>query len=592
MLKDFKAAAVLAFILLAFQLGGYFYNNKDHYKLQDPDCYMRLVRVQEFEKTHDWHNSVIYRSNAPYGEELHWTRPFDLLLLAGAKILQPFLGFKKALLIFGIIISPLLQFASALALIWAVSVFFKDIQEKLRLAILFLLQPGSYIPFLAGRPDHHGLLLLFFIIEIGFFLRLLYKPSEKNAWILGALLAFSMWLSIESLTVVFLFFAALGVIWISDKEKSLSSITVTAMSLFLFSTVFLIIERPISLLTFPEYDRISIVHVLLFALSAFLFLSLTNLERRKLLPKYFPSRTALLLLGGGLILGMMGHAFPKFFQGPYAQVDPHAVEVWLRGVKEVRPLFKLGHEPFHRVVIWLGPLFVCLPFLIYKLLKTRRSSKEWPMWIFSSVGIAIFASLSFYQIRWVYYASVLLLLPFTYVLNLTIQKLKYLKKPWFALARACTIIIFTCGFLTLGILMMLSKKAEPKKPTASSIEMCQYLKENFTETQRVATFIDMAAEILYLTPHEVIGSPYHRNGQGIIFINDLMTAPDDQTALKLLRQRNISLILINTASSYFNLYQKGDTFCRRLVEGKLPLWLKKIDTPENLSSNFHLFKVL
>ena len=65
------------------------------YELGDSDCYMRLVRVRELYNTGNWYDAVISRSNAPYGERLHWTRSFDVLLLAGAVPLSLFTDFTQ-----------------------------------------------------------------------------------------------------------------------------------------------------------------------------------------------------------------------------------------------------------------------------------------------------------------------------------------------------------------------------------------------------------------------------------------------------------------------------------------------------------------
>ncbi len=62
-----------------------------------PDGYMRLNRVTQLYLTGDWYDSGIRRSNAPYGEVLHWTRPLDLLLLAGAFVSAPFSDFRTGL---------------------------------------------------------------------------------------------------------------------------------------------------------------------------------------------------------------------------------------------------------------------------------------------------------------------------------------------------------------------------------------------------------------------------------------------------------------------------------------------------------------
>ena len=90
-------------------------------ELLGPDSYMRVVRVQEFLAHGQWHNSDIARANAPYGDALHWTRPFDLLLLAIAAPVALFTGWGSALFWASAIVSPLLLLASGLALIWAMT---------------------------------------------------------------------------------------------------------------------------------------------------------------------------------------------------------------------------------------------------------------------------------------------------------------------------------------------------------------------------------------------------------------------------------------------------------------------------------------
>ena len=72
------------------------------------DGYMRLVRVELLHETGAWFDGRIPRSNAPYGDTLHWTQPFDLLLLGATWPLTPFLGFEKALFWGGAFVSPLL----------------------------------------------------------------------------------------------------------------------------------------------------------------------------------------------------------------------------------------------------------------------------------------------------------------------------------------------------------------------------------------------------------------------------------------------------------------------------------------------------
>ena len=51
--------------------------------LHDTDSYTRLNRVLHLYSTGDWYDRRFPRSNAPYGEVVHWTRPLDVILMGG-----------------------------------------------------------------------------------------------------------------------------------------------------------------------------------------------------------------------------------------------------------------------------------------------------------------------------------------------------------------------------------------------------------------------------------------------------------------------------------------------------------------------------
>ncbi len=68
-----------------------------HGALSGPDGYMRLVRVEALFETGDWYDNFAARSNVPWGDDQHWTRPFDVLLLTGAVLLEAMTGFEAGL---------------------------------------------------------------------------------------------------------------------------------------------------------------------------------------------------------------------------------------------------------------------------------------------------------------------------------------------------------------------------------------------------------------------------------------------------------------------------------------------------------------
>ncbi|TFH42821.1 MAG: hypothetical protein E4H01_12900, partial [Lysobacterales bacterium] len=76
--------------------------------LVDTDDYLCLVRVEHLWQTGAWFDSVIPRIDPPTGLALHWTRPMDVLLMAGALLATPLVGFRSALFWWGSLVSPVL----------------------------------------------------------------------------------------------------------------------------------------------------------------------------------------------------------------------------------------------------------------------------------------------------------------------------------------------------------------------------------------------------------------------------------------------------------------------------------------------------
>ena len=105
------AVATAALVMLIIQAGLVLKGNAPVLNgvLIDPDSYMRLARVEHLWATGAWFDPVFPRIGPPEGLALHWTRPFDVLLLAGALIASPLLGFKAGLYWWGAFLGPVLQ---------------------------------------------------------------------------------------------------------------------------------------------------------------------------------------------------------------------------------------------------------------------------------------------------------------------------------------------------------------------------------------------------------------------------------------------------------------------------------------------------
>ncbi len=260
--------------------------------LIDPDGYMRLARVEHLWRAGAWFEPVFPRISPPEGLAMHWTRPFDVLLLAGALGLSPLLGFKAGLYWWSVALGPLLQLASLVALVWAAAPLLRRAWLCL-LPFFFIAQPGIFGGFALARPDHHGVQTLLFILLLGWTLRLLEAPGQPRAAMRAGLLsALALWVSVESGLIVALTVAALGLSWLAGERRALGDLLRHALTVCLALVAVLLIERGPGAVSETEVDRISLAHLTAFVLNLAFWLSMALLQERGLLESGAPRRAA------------------------------------------------------------------------------------------------------------------------------------------------------------------------------------------------------------------------------------------------------------------------------------------------------------
>ncbi len=257
----FAAAAVALFALLVIR----FLPGLMHGALVDPDGYMRLVRVRRLAETRAWFDGTIPRSNAPWGDTLHWTRPMDVLILLGAWALEPFVRFQVALHWSGVAVAPLLLIAVCFVTAWAVRPLVgAGLRYVTMLAVLA--QAGIMGYALPGRADHNMLILLAFAAMFGSALRLLLEPEARWAsWATGAWAGFGLWLTVESLAPLFVLLVSLAGLWVVKGEVAGAARSV-ALGTVAVVAVAVVLEHPPGALLMVEYDRVSVVQLFAVAL--------------------------------------------------------------------------------------------------------------------------------------------------------------------------------------------------------------------------------------------------------------------------------------------------------------------------------------
>jgi len=113
--------------------------------------------------------------------------------------------------------------------------------------------------------------------------------------------------------------------------------------------------------------------------------------------------------------------------------------------------------------------------------------------------------------------------------------------------------------------------------------------------QTILAFMDIGPELLYRTRHRVVGTPYHRNADGIYDGYRMLATADETAAHSLVRQRGIDLVLIchTPAERAFYAPSHGEeNLYSRLNGGTPPDWLAAVELPESLQAQARLYRVL
>lgn len=572
--------------------------------LGDTDAYMRLSRVLELHHSGNWFDSRFPRINPPEGHVQHWTRLLDALLLAGAWLLQPFLGFERALHLWGVLISPVCLALTVVTLAWAARpVLSRDARMLACLALL--LQPTVLAYASLGRPDHHALLLLLFVTLLGITFRLLRDPRAiRTAAAAGLVAAVSLWVSPEALTFIVPGLFALGVVWLLGETAMAATIRRYLVALTITLAAALLIERGFAALGQVETDRLSILHLATFAVLALVWILIEAWQQagaprpapdskphdpsgprlpawRDIMIRTGVAATATFGVGFCLML-----VFPELRAGPLGQVDPIYAQVRLHRILEVQPLLSPARlaedglsQLMHRVIRYVGLAFLAVPFLVMLVVRERGDSRR--IWACIALNLAIFLALASYQIRWASYAQLLLLLPYSALLCWLLHRVCAQMSPR-AIA-FCRAPVIVAGLLwPLFVLQLLQPpnietagKSCPIERIATGLEQSLG-----SEPQTIMAFADYGPRILYHSNHSVLSIPNHRPQPGFTATYRALTARDDAVARAILAEHDVDLILLCPSAVERSIFTPADGgsghLYERLVDGPLPVWLRPI----------------
>ncbi len=585
--------------------------------LIDTDSYMRLVRVELLHETGAWFDGRIPRSNAPYGDTLHWTRPFDLLVLAAAWPLVPLFGFEDALFWGGAWVSPLLLLAAGATMIWAARPVI-ELETRPYLVLIFLTQLTVVSYSLPGRVDHHTLQILLAVASLGLALRLFVGPPRKGlAVFAGLVLGLGLWVSVEFILVVLLVMAVLWLSWLRRGPMAAAPALWLAGSLAGSLVLVLFSERPAAAFLTVEYDRVSVIFLVVALLHLLFWLLAVWAQRRAAVGASLRRRVFASLAWAVASAAVIQFLFPSFFLGGTAYADPEFERVFLSLIRELEPLVPVDGQSLGRFMLKLGAPSAGLAVAL-AMAWARRREDDATIWAFFALGLGLYLALSLQHLRFAALAQVFAVIPLTYLLGAIqgrLDRISDRRRRGVARGLAAFVVIFgvPAAGLSLGyggaVENATDGAAGPGGVTApgqaasrrgdcpiSAIAAYLERPETFGDRSRIiAAHVNYGPELLYRTRHQVVAAPYHRNVSGILDIYRLFSAVDPEQGRAIVDARGIELLLLCPSparAAYYAPRTPGAALYQRLLDGRSPSWVIQVPLPDGLAGPFRLFRVV
>lgn len=551
--------------------------------LVDGDSYARLLRVTRLVETGDWFDSTLPRANAPFGGSLHWTRLFDVLLVVLALPLSAFFGFEDALFRAGVIISPILHVIAALALAWAARPLIGRAGGYLAGA-LTTVQFGIVGYATVGHADHHLLFALITILALGFMFRAL--AGSGPGWAAGAALAAGLWVGPEALIVTGLCLAAGGLVWLAGEEGGARLNVSVCLGLTLGLVLVVLAERGPAGFFDVGYDRVSIVYVTGAALVLAFWAAVRALSR--------PRRAVSRVLGAGVGVAAAGAVlwalFPKILLGPLGDVDPDVLGLYAN-ISELTPV-----GDFPRFLVYLGGTLIAVPWSLWRLRTRWGGPGRWG-WCLAAAALIVYLALAVNWIRGSMYVGIFVAL---FVADLiTRLEARLARRPPAvigSLAFVFSAVVLTVGPLAAGVAGVAWSSGNDAQPRCPIQEVSRHLNgDEWGQRPRIILASpNFGPELLYRTPHRVVGTLHHPNAAGILDSIRIFGGNDEARTLDLIRKRRVDLIMIcvhGGSDGYIRGRDDDRILYRRLVDGNLPPWARAVQLPLELNDAILLFEI-
>ena len=563
---------------------------------KDTDNYMRALRIIDLVNTKEWSETLFLQSNYPFGETLHWTRFVDVLWLGMALPLFFVLDIRDSIFYSGMYFSPVMMVLTAVAIVYALRPY-TSLLPRIFALVVFAIQMPVHFIFAWGRPDHHSLLALLAVVSVALVLGFFKNNKEKQIVGAGVLCGLMSFIAAEGLLFTFLVCSVFGLFWLWWGEKKPLDTLISFTLAFLGTiTLAVLVNPPLEGYGFADNGRLSVLQITIAALG---LLALILFKRMKLTS--FKAKICAVLCAGASIAGIVICLFGKGIL--VSPIDAYLYEIWGHRVSELRSV--LTAVDFF--------IFIFVPLIslgvLWKLLREQAFDKK--VLLFIGVLLLGYTVLTAYVVRFAVYAAVLAAFPLALFVGYKLKAsgfYKNKKAPVPDNVMGFMLMIFFAALLCPDAALLASfneqqimnsrlfanqeNNDDEQKADVSSLYFFLAGREGAVLTD---TFL--GPEVMWSTRRNVVGTPYHRNREGIIDTHKIFFTTNMDEAKKLLLKHKVTdlfLPLQYDEKYYQKPKENTDKLYGKVYTGEgLPDWLvpvPKAKTGEK--SGFMLYRVV
>lgn len=536
--------------------------------LVDNDSWMHAVRLVEIVRRGAWLGGITFRDGAPSGYALHWTLPFDLLVLAMAMPLAWLRGWEAAIFSVAPFAGPVTGILLILALCWAVapapSKALPIFAGLCAAAAPLLIAYGS-----VGICDHHLLIDAVMLAALGAAWRVARPGDHPRTGIVAGLAgALALWTALEAMPGAMAGAGFVVLCAILAPEHHRRSATAYAVALATATAVAFAVDHAPDWATSDRLGPLVVVQALLAA--AVILLAVSRPVARR------PRGQRVVVVGGaGLAAAVSWLALALLARRLSSGIADHEVERWFwSGISEFQ-----SPKDAATFLLDLGASSLALAVAGYRLWRTRQ-----PVWLVAGLlQLALLVAGALWM-RMSLHAS---LCAAVILADALARLMERPMGPCGRLARTLVPAALICfPILGFGVLSR-SHPDEPPEAKACEVDEAARLIDALPGAPVVLADVDVSPPLLYHSRNlRTVSGPYHVNAAGLVDIVRFGTAADDREARAIAARRQARFVLMCASDG-----MPPGEMRSRLLAGDPPPWLERVPLSDPASAGLRLYRV-